>query len=112
MKTSTQQIIQECEARGVEMTPVAGGRLWIEPEENVTPELLARIRAHKPALIAELQAKRQAAVLHLCKQVLLGNEFFGCSAQIANRIADALLKLPKSANRDAALVKLAQEAGR
>jgi hypothetical protein len=101
--TTTQKIIQECEARGIVFAPVAGGKLWIEPEENTTPELIERIRAHKAEILASLQAK------HFCKAVLL-SEFSGCSAQTANQIADALLTLPKSANRDAALVKLAQEA--
>ncbi len=101
--TATHKLIQECEARGIVFAPIAGGKLWIEPEEFTTPELLARIRTHKAEILATLEAK------HLCKAVLL-SEFSSCSAQTANAVADALLTLPKSANRDAALVKLAQEA--
>ena len=100
--TTTQKLIAECQSRGIVLEP-RGDKLWIEPEEFTTPELVEQLRAHKIEILASLEAK------HFCKAVLL-SEFSGCSARTANRIADALLTLPKSANRDAALVKLAEEA--
>ena len=99
---TAETLIQDCARRGVTLEPY-GELLLVTPEESVTPELVEELRAHKREILASLEGK------HFCKAVLL-SEFSGCAAQTANRIADALLRLPKSANRDAALVKLMQEA--
>jgi hypothetical protein len=105
--TTTQKIIQECEARGVEMTPVAGGRLWIEPEENVTPELLARIRAHKAEILAKFETSRCHGLTHL----ILDGEFDGCDAATRRKLVNELRSVPHSQARPA-VARLESEATR
>jgi hypothetical protein len=105
--TST-KLIAECERRGVRLEP-RGENLWIEPPERTTPELVEEIRAHKREILAALEARRQAPLLELAMNILR-NEFGGCDARTANRAAIELQTLPRSFVRDAALVKLGQEA--
>ena len=44
---------------------VDGTDLWLSPEERLTPELLAQVRAFKPALVRELTWDEQEADRHL-----------------------------------------------
>ena len=48
-------ILNELRARGVELC-VEGHRLRFRPVDRVTPELLARLREHKPSLLEFLKA--------------------------------------------------------
>lgn len=50
------RVVRECAARGVRVS-VDGDELAIEPASMATPDLLARIRAHKSEIIAFLTAQ-------------------------------------------------------
>lgn len=48
-------LLTECEALGIQITPAGDGRLTIDaPQDVLTPELLARLRAYKTDLLAAL----------------------------------------------------------
>lgn len=99
------EIYDRTASRGMSLIP-RGSMLEVRPRCRLTPETFAVIRANKMELLAWLDRMGRDA---LPRQVLDG-EFFGCGVRTANRIADELVNLPKSANRDASLVKLAEEA--
>lgn len=48
------QVLNEARRRGIELRAV-GDKLRFRPVKSVTPELLAALREHKPALLALLQ---------------------------------------------------------
>jgi len=107
MKSTTQRLIQDCAKRGVTLEP-HGNMLLVTPEESVTPELVEQLRQHKSEILTILESKRRMAAQNLVKQILCG-EWTGCNEQMGNRLSSQLLKLKKTATRDRALVKLAQE---
>lgn len=106
--TITETIIAECERRGIRLQP-HDDKIFIEPPENTTPQLVEEIRAHKLEIIAALEARRQASLQELMMRVLR-DEYGDCDAHTANRVAAELGALPRSFARDAALVKLCEEA--
>jgi len=93
-------IVNELRARGVELR-VEGEQLRFRPTDRVTPELLARLREHKPALLAFLKpepaedraipaARREATRLGVLGRSANGNDFGPHWI-----IGDALARLPE-----------------
>ena len=91
MKTPTQKIIQECEARGITLEPCGGGNLFISPEEKTDAQLVEQIRQHKFSILATLESRRFAAALHLGRQVMQ-NEFQGCGPSTLKSVANELVR--------------------
>ncbi|MGC4028932.1 MAG: hypothetical protein QM696_08675 [Steroidobacteraceae bacterium] len=54
-------LLAELRAEGLRLSLLAGGNVNVAPRERVTPEVVARVRAHKPALLAALAAEQEAA---------------------------------------------------
>lgn len=51
------QLLADCDTRGVQLLPAADGRLTINaPEDALTPDLVARLRTHKPDVLAILRS--------------------------------------------------------
>jgi len=49
-------LLAECEARGIRLTPAGDGGLSIDaPRDALTPDLLGRLKAHKADLLAMLR---------------------------------------------------------
>ena len=51
-------IIDELHRNGVRIRAIEGGQLGLAPRSRVTPDIIARIRRHKPELLALLEQKR------------------------------------------------------
>ena len=52
------ELLRHLEAQGLTLTLTPGNGLAASPKRLITPELADRIRQHKPALIAALQARQ------------------------------------------------------
>jgi hypothetical protein len=55
-------IIEECRALGVEVLPL-GENILIRPADRVPPDLKARLREHKPEILAALKSRPAEAEL-------------------------------------------------
>ena len=84
-------MIQECERRGVTLES-RGQMLYVEPEENTTPELVEQLRQRKFEIIGILEAKQRAAWNHVAKQIILG-EFDGCAYAMRRNLIAGLCSL-------------------
>lgn len=60
--TPTPDLLAECSAHGIHLAPDAGGGLTIDaPPEALTPERLARLKAHKAELLTALRTSPEDA---------------------------------------------------
>ncbi len=75
MTSDAKRLLAECEQRGLQLEP-RGQMLFVAPEENTTPKIVAQLRRHKLEIIASLEAKQRATWTHVAKQILAG-EFDG-----------------------------------
>jgi hypothetical protein len=72
-------IIDELRRNGVRIRAIEGGQLGLTPRSRVTPDIIARIRRHKPELLALLEQKRLSFVqveaqrlIRTCKEYGVG----------------------------------------
>lgn len=64
MTGAPNDLLTECEARGIRLALAGDGGLSIDaPQDALTPDLLRRLRAHKPVLL-RLLATCPASTLH------------------------------------------------
>jgi len=79
--THPREILARCRAAGLTLRPVAG-KIEVRPARRASPELLAAIRHHKPAILIMLEAEAAqlapdcAPWLHTARQIVAG-EFDG-----------------------------------
>lgn len=59
---SAAQILAELRERGIRVEPLPDGKIYLEPEERLDADLIERVRAAKPALLALLARPEPAAV--------------------------------------------------
>jgi len=83
--TTPHEILLEAARRKLLFIP-RGDSLLIIPRSRLTPDFLAVIRAHKPALLSWLAFARQ---LHVARQILCG-EFVGCPRGTRIRLMNEL----------------------
>ncbi len=58
------ELLADCHAHGIRLLPAPDGGLTIDaPQDALTPGLVARLKAHKAALLALLQPTPDAALI-------------------------------------------------
>ncbi len=82
------ELLSTLRAQGITVEPRPDGRLYIAPAERLTPDLIARLRAHKPEILAVL-----AGVSASCVAAIRAAR--GCGWQI-----DQLVSLVKALERN------------
>lgn len=86
----TAELLSELHSLGVEISP-QGSDLVICPASKVPPELKARLRKHKPEILAVLRA-RSATCSPTCYQVERGgwvhDPWDGCNTPVSRQAAD------------------------
>ena len=91
MTIDAKKLLAECERRGLQLEP-RGDKLFVAPEENVTPELVVQLQQRKFEIIGHLEAKQRAAWNHVAKQIILG-EFDGCAYAMRQSFVAGLCSL-------------------
>jgi len=94
-----EQVIQECERRGIALEH-GGDKLLVTPFEATTPALVKKLRAHKFEILSALESRRKDAAIHLSKQILCG-EFDGCDASTQRRLTLVLCSFASPLTRRA-----------
>jgi len=51
-------LLDELRSRGIRLEARSNGNLYVAPKDRLTPDVLDRIRRHKPELLALLEYKR------------------------------------------------------
>jgi hypothetical protein len=92
-------LLADCEAHGIRLAPAHGDGLDIDaPQDNLTPDLLARLKAHKAELLAILGRNSDAPATELTDATQLwqavlneldGDPLFSPEMMTALRAADA-----------------------
>jgi hypothetical protein len=58
--TSAAALVEDLSELGIRLELADGGMLAVEPAGRLTPEIRAKLRANKPALVAYLRARQPA----------------------------------------------------
>ncbi|MDA1326293.1 MAG: hypothetical protein O3C34_16305 [Proteobacteria bacterium] len=92
-------LLADCEAHGIRLTPANGDGLNIDaPQDTLTPDLLARLKAHKVELLTILRGNSDAPATELTDATQLwkavlneldGDPLFPPEMLTALRAADA-----------------------